>query len=102
MLKITTTTPLTVGEFTGCNNTVFRCFYYFDNICAVKGATDRSDFDSAFFARNRMANENNAAFVAGYKMAAVGNLFYCYLDNFADHKGSFHSWCHGTNLMGVS
>jgi hypothetical protein len=37
-----------------------------------------------------MAHENYTAFVAGNKVAAVGNLFDCYLDNFADHKGSFH------------
>jgi hypothetical protein len=38
-----------------------------------------------------MAHENYGTFESSDKMTAVGDLFNRYLNNFADHKGSFYS-----------
>jgi hypothetical protein len=102
MLKIASSAAISIGIGTGRSNTIRRSGNHLDHIPAIKGRSNAGNGNINNFSGQAVSKKNHSAFMAGYEVSPVGNLFDCHPNDLPHSENGAWSRCHKAKPKGVS
>jgi hypothetical protein len=102
MLKIASSAAISIGIRARRFNSIRRSSDHLDHIPAIKRRSNTRNGNINNFSGQAVSKKNHSAFMAGYEVSPVGNLFDCHPNDLPHSENGAWSRCHKAKPKGVS